>query len=136
MRSEFNQNPDFLSIFQIFVFVSLIAVASAAVSYADKHAKILTYKNSVNPDGSYHWKFESDNQIIAQEAGQGGIVAQGTAQWYAPEGNPIHLAYTADHDGYHPTGDHLPTPPPIPDAIVKLVAYLKQHAPSRPDEKL
>lgn len=33
-------------------------------------------------------------------------------------------------------GFHLPTPPPTPAAILKLLEYLKVHAPERPDEKL
>lgn len=90
----------------------------------------------VNGDGTYQWQFETDNQIYQQEAGAGGVIAQGTAHWFAPEGNAIHLTYTADQDGYHPVGDHLPTPPPIPPLIQKALEYLRKHAPQRPDERL
>lgn len=29
------------------------------------------------------------------------------------------MTYTADEHGFHPQGAHLPTPPPIPEAIQK-----------------
>ena len=36
-------------------------------------------------------------------------------QYYAPEGELISLKYLADENGFQPEGDHLPTPPPIPE---------------------
>lgn len=120
---------------QIIAFACLIAI-TAADRYADRNAKIKSYTNIVNADGTYQWQFETDNQIYGQEAGAGGVIAQGTAHWFAPDGQAIHLTYTADQNGYHPVGDHLPTPPPTPDHIVRALQYLKEHAPKRPDESL
>lgn len=90
----------------------------------------------MNSDGSYEWQFETDNEIYGQEAGVGGVSAQGTAHWYSPEGTAINLVYKADHNGYQPQGEHLPTPPPTPPLILKALEYLRLHAPKRPDESL
>lgn len=43
----------------------------------------------------------------------------GSYSYTSPEGQVITVNYVADENGFHPTGDHLPTPPPIPDAILK-----------------
>lgn len=111
-----------------------------AIAYADSvsdiNAETKSYRNLVNPDGSYEWQFETDNEIYGQEAGVGGVVAQGTSHWIAPNGQGFNLVYTADQNGYQPKGDHLPTPPPTPPLILRALEYLRQHAPKRPDESL
>lgn len=61
-------------------------------------------------------------------------VAQGSFSYTSPEGQPIRLIYTADENGFVPQGDHLPTPPPIPPAIQKALAYLAT-APPQPDQQ-
>lgn len=33
----------------------------------------------------------------------------------------------ADEYGFRPSGDHLPTPPPVPDAILKSLQYNAAH---------
>lgn len=60
-------------------------------------------------------------------------VAQGSFSYTSPEGIPIQITYLADENGFQPQGDHLPTPPPIPPAIQKALAYLAT-APPPPQE--
>ena len=81
------------------------------------------------PDGSYNFSYDTENGISVSESGrpQGtgqaqSEVVQGRYSYTAPDGSPITVEYTADENGFHPQGAHLPTPPPIPEAIRRALA--------------
>ncbi|XP_057671885.1 pupal cuticle protein 20-like [Diorhabda carinulata] len=88
---------------------------------------ILRYGNDPNRgDGSYNYFYETGNGIVAEERGflkplgpEGTQEADGGYSYTAPNGQRISLQYTADENGFRPVGAHLPTPPPIPDAILR-----------------
>ncbi|XP_053953299.1 pupal cuticle protein Edg-78E-like [Anastrepha ludens] len=96
-------------------------------SSADAHAEIRSFTNDLKEDGSYNYQFETSNGIAQQESGVGGYYATGSSQYYSPEGQLIQLTYTADENGFQPQGDHLPTPPPVPEAILKALEYIRTH---------
>ncbi|XP_075162344.1 larval cuticle protein LCP-17-like [Haematobia irritans] len=110
----------------VIVVCAFIAVAHCA-SGDDKTAETLKYVNEVNADGSYNFEYSSSNGIDFGEAGVGGSYGKGSYSYTSPEGQPIALSYTADENGYQPQGDHLPTPPPIPEYILKALAYIESH---------
>lgn len=63
------------------------------------------------------------------------LEVQGSFQYVAPDGTPISLTYVANEGGFQPQGDHLPTPPPIPDAIRRALEYIASQpkpAPNKP----
>ncbi|XP_017133621.1 larval cuticle protein LCP-17 [Drosophila elegans] len=114
--------------FKSALIISLFLVAIAVARAADEsQAEITKYRNEIKPDGSYNWEFGTSNGIDARESGVGGVQATGSVKYSAPDGTPIQLEYTADENGYRPTGAHLPTPPPIPDYILKALAYIEAH---------
>lgn len=78
-------------------------------------------EQEVRNDGGYNYRFDTTNGISANENGVAGFALGGSVQWLSPENIPILLTYTADEHGYHPQGAHLPTPPPIPDYILKSI---------------
>jgi len=47
----------------------------------------------------------------------------GSYSYTSPEGIPITVTYIADENGFRAEGAHLPTPPPIPEAIARSLAY-------------
>ncbi|CAG9833633.1 unnamed protein product [Diabrotica balteata] len=84
-----------------------------------------------NPDGSYAWSYDAENGISARETGrpksQDILGVQGDFKYTGQDGVPIQLTYTADENGFVPQGAHLPTPPPIPDAILRSLEYNAAH---------
>lgn len=112
--------------------------AFAALVVADKNAEILRQGSDVQPEG-YSYNYETSNGIAAQE--QGGlsgeaIAAQGSYQFTAPDGTPIQLSYIANEGGFQPQGAHIPTPPPIPDQILRALEYIRTHPPKEePQQK-
>ncbi|CAG9858243.1 unnamed protein product [Phyllotreta striolata] len=122
----------------------ILALAVAGVSCAPQSldqskepVPIVRYENEgVNHDGSYSWNFETGNNIIAQEQGQfkpgdkpdeGELDVRGSYEYTDPEGKKVQITYIANKDGFQPQGDVLPTPPPIPPAIQRLLEWLEAH---------
>ncbi|KAI4470822.1 cuticle protein [Holotrichia oblita] len=99
---------------------------------------IVRYENNPNQgDGSYSYAYETGNGIQAQEQGyvKGGgsgigeaQTAQGSFSYTGPDGARYAISYTADENGFRPVGAHLPTPPPIPDAILRSIEQNRAEA--------
>ncbi|KAI8428863.1 hypothetical protein MSG28_007506 [Choristoneura fumiferana] len=119
-------------------FSALFAVAYAApqslqYQLQGQEIPIVRQTADVSFDGSYQYSYETGNGIQAQEEGylkNAGVkdaeaqVAQGSFSYTSPEGVPISLTYVADENGFRPVGNHLPTPPPIPEAIARALQYI------------
>lgn len=86
----------------------------------DRSANILRFESEVGPE-AYSYGFETDNGIVAEENGvaTNGVQAQGGYSYTGDDGQVYSVTYTADEGGYQPKGDHLPTPPPIPEEILR-----------------
>ncbi|KAL7732422.1 hypothetical protein ACLKA6_004391 [Drosophila palustris] len=101
----------------------------------DAHAEIRSFVNELkHEDNSYKYQFETSNGIAQQEQGVGGYYASGSSQYYSPEGQLIQLTYTADENGFQPQGEHLPTPHPIPEAILKSLEWNRNHPEEEQEE--
>ncbi|CAK1604181.1 unnamed protein product [Parnassius mnemosyne] len=82
--------------------------------------------------GNFHYSFEGGDGTKVFEEGkltsinkdEAGASVKGGFSYTDNEGNDYSLSYTADENGYRPTGAHLPTPPPIPPAIARALEYL------------
>lgn len=76
-----------------------------------------------------NFRYETGNGISHQEEGHhnpqgpelGEQVVKGSYSYTGDDGQKITVKYTADANGFHAEGDHLPTPPPIPDEIAEYV---------------
>lgn len=97
------------------------------------------HSNGPEPDGSYSYNFETGNGIKAFEHGEPkksvqkdseseyALYVQGSFNYPSPDGTPISLNYVADENGFQAEGDHLPTPPPIPEAVLRALEYIAAH---------
>jgi hypothetical protein len=81
------------------------------------------------------YSYETENGIKVQEQGiqkrvgpkpeDIGTVSRGSYSYTAPDGTVLTVNWVADENGFQATGDHLPTPPPMPAHVVKLLADLR-----------
>ncbi|KAK2579013.1 hypothetical protein KPH14_002808 [Odynerus spinipes] len=127
---------------QLAVCAILVAVAAGAALKEEEIIPILYQSaNGPEPDGSYAYKYETGNGISVSEQGEPRRTAlpdseneyplyvQGDFSYQAPDGSPIAVSYVADENGYQPVGEHLPTPPPVPTAILRALEYIAAHPP-------
>ncbi|XP_012535140.1 endocuticle structural glycoprotein SgAbd-8 [Monomorium pharaonis] len=126
-----------------FLIVSLALVAVALAQHSGPTYKqpvqpvaILKQAHDFSPEGSYNYAYETENGIVAAEQGSPqpvgpkgdpAVISQGHFQYTAPDGTPIAVQYTADENGFHPQGAHLPVAPHVPELIQKAVAYVLAH---------
>ncbi|RZC34418.1 endocuticle structural glycoprotein SgAbd-2 [Asbolus verrucosus] len=131
----------------LFIIASLMAAALAAPQnyyqqpqyqqqYSNKpFVPIVSESNEINPDGSFSYSYTTGDGQQAQAQGflknagvkdQEAEVIQGSFSYTAPDGTPISVTYIADENGFRAEGAHLPTPPPVPEAIQKSLALIAQ----------
>lgn len=113
-------------------FFSKIAFSSLLVfAFAqDESAITLEHNQVVNYDGSYSYVYRTSNGINAEESGVGGVATSGSYDFVSNDGVPVSISYVADENGYRPTGDLLPTPPPVPEYIQRALEYIRNNPPS------
>lgn len=81
--------------------------------------------------GNYQFEYETGNGIrqavqgIVKNAGQKdqSVAQEGYYTYVDEHGHQVGVHYIADEHGFRASGDHLPTPPPIPHAIQEALAY-------------
>ncbi|KAH8277561.1 hypothetical protein KR018_001047, partial [Drosophila ironensis] len=107
-----------------------VATALAPVSRSDDyHAEVVSRSDDVRADG-FDASLQTTNNI--QQAASGDVHGNihGSFAWISPEGEHVDVKYVADENGYQPSGPWIPTPPPIPEAIVRALAWLESHPPA------
>lgn len=121
--------------FQAIVLFALVSVAFTAPVEEKEVIQIVKQRLAEPaPDGSYSYEYETANGIQVAEQGEvnpeGDVLVKhvtGSFTYTSPEGLPIHVSYTADHNGFHPQGEHLPVPPEIPAHIQRALDYIAAH---------
>ncbi|XP_047526936.1 endocuticle structural glycoprotein ABD-4-like [Vanessa atalanta] len=115
----------------IVIVALFVAVAFAAPQAPAEPIPIVRQDSEINGDGSYQYSFETGNGISADEKGEvkkvgdvDTLAVSGQFQYPSQDGQNIQLTYIADENGFQPQGAHLPTAPPVPEAIQRSLAYL------------
>ncbi|XP_037080558.1 cuticle protein CP14.6-like [Pollicipes pollicipes] len=95
---------------------TIVLLCFVALALANEDAKIVNYQFEIAEDGSYDSKFQTTNGINANEDGisypgnepeTGNYVRTGSYS-YEWEGVTYTVTWTADENGFHPEGEHLP----------------------------
>merc|ERR1711955_196000 len=116
----------------------LLAVFLAVAAAAPQETKVILIKSQTqNHDTEkqeYSFSYEAENGISVSESGvqkqigdkpeESGTVSQGKFS-YPEDGVTYTITWVADENGFQAKGDHLPTPPPMPEHVVKILADLK-----------
>ncbi|XP_015595822.1 larval cuticle protein LCP-17 [Cephus cinctus] len=126
---------------KLIVFICLIAL-SVSAEISTSPVAILHQESEVNPDGSFFNVWESENGIKVQEQGtlkhvedQDVSVVNGDVSWTDNDGKSIHLTYVADENGFQPQGEHIPTPHPMPQSVIRALEYIAAHPYVEKDQK-
>ena len=116
----------------------LLAVFLAVAAAAPQETKVILIKSQTqNHDTEkqeYSFSYETENGISVSESGKqkqfgdkpedAGTVSQGKYSY--PEDSVTYtVTWVADENGFQAKGDHLPTPPPMPEHVVKLLNDLR-----------
>lgn len=103
----------------LFALVACVAANTAA----DDHAEVKEMVSDVRADG-FDYALETSNSINEKASGDAEGNIHGFYEYVSPEGEHVRVDYVADQYGYHPKGDVLPTPPPIPQGIINGINYI------------
>nr|CAD7195051.1 unnamed protein product [Timema douglasi] len=97
---------------------------------------ILAQSNILNEDGTFQNSYESADGTKAESSGtlkdlgdkEGpSSIIQGSYSFITPDGQLYELRYIADENGFQPQASFLPVAPPIPEEILKSLAYNAAH---------
>ncbi|XP_072940878.1 larval cuticle protein LCP-22-like [Epargyreus clarus] len=105
--------PAVVSTARPIVYTPSTAVPIYRDQYNNEHyARIVSQESDAN-ENSYHYKYLTENGISADESGvvdtvNGGTRVSGFYEYVGDNGLTYRVDYTADENGFHPTGAHLP----------------------------
>ncbi|XP_060805747.1 endocuticle structural glycoprotein SgAbd-3-like [Amyelois transitella] len=89
--------------------------------------ELVKYDNQIDEQG-YHYAYETSDGTKVEQDGrvipgpvpeEGSLQVAGSYSYIGDDGQTYSVTYVADENGFRAEGAHLPTPPPIPEAILK-----------------
>ncbi|XP_022916987.1 endocuticle structural glycoprotein SgAbd-4-like [Onthophagus taurus] len=114
-------------------FVVLFALIGACVAAPapEEAVPIVSQSSDVQPDGSYNFSYQTGDGTAVEQHGsvrkienEDSIVAEGKYSYKGPDGVEYVVTYTADENGFKPSGDHIPA---VPAAIARALEYIAAH---------
>ncbi|KAJ8925217.1 hypothetical protein NQ315_001403 [Exocentrus adspersus] len=126
---------------KLMVLTAVVAVALGESSSGEsKIPQTVHQEMEFSPQGPFHYAFETENGIDVEASGVIGqasgtdpppVVFEGQYSYKDSEGKQVLVKYVANENGFQPQSDILPTPPPVPEEIVKGLEYIQTH-PEKP----
>ncbi|XP_060651813.1 larval cuticle protein 2-like [Drosophila nasuta] len=117
--------------FKVLMICAIVGLAAAFPDATLDEVKLRS--EDVRPDG-FESKLEISNGVSEQRSGDEHGNIKGSFSYVAPGGEHILINYVADENGYHPSGEVLPTPPPIPVEIQRALEWIAAHPHVEKDE--
>ncbi|KAM8714044.1 hypothetical protein ACLKA7_014237 [Drosophila subpalustris] len=113
----------------------LLCVLFVAVTYAEENNDPIVNESNVEYNGKFHSHYElrdgskSTQEGVLKEVHSNvfGESIKGQYSFVADDGQEYAVSYIADENGFQPVGKHLPTPPPVPESVIKALQYIKDH---------
>ncbi|XP_011188635.1 endocuticle structural glycoprotein SgAbd-3 [Zeugodacus cucurbitae] len=113
----------------------LVVCLCFASALAKEEVKLISNEAMVEYDGKFHYHYELGDGSKASQDGflkkvdteHEGESIEGKFAFVADDGKEYLVTYIADENGYQPQGEHLPTPPPVPESVLKTLKYLEEH---------
>ncbi|XP_023166370.2 larval cuticle protein 2-like [Drosophila hydei] len=115
--------------FKLVLICAVIAMAVALPVSDESKAETINRNDDVRADG-FDASLQTSNGILIQSSGDEKGNIHGSYAFTSPEGEAIEVKYVADENGYQPSSASLPVAPPIPEAILKSLAYIAAHPPT------
>uniref|UniRef100_A0A0A1XDW4 Endocuticle structural glycoprotein SgAbd-3 n=1 Tax=Zeugodacus cucurbitae TaxID=28588 RepID=A0A0A1XDW4_ZEUCU len=100
-------------------------VNKIVIRFISSFVSLLPFTHSYElGDGS---KASQDGFLKKVDTEHEGESIEGKFAFVADDGKEYLVTYIADENGYQPQGEHLPTPPPVPESVLKTLKYLEEH---------
>ncbi|XP_039957924.1 endocuticle structural glycoprotein SgAbd-3 [Bactrocera tryoni] len=113
----------------------LVVCLCITSTLAKEEVQLISNEAMVEYDGKFHYHYElgdgskasQDGVLKKVDAEHDGESIEGKFAFVADDGKEYLVSYIADENGYQPVGAHLPTPPPVPESVLKTLKYLEEH---------
>ncbi|KAH8408604.1 hypothetical protein KR215_008209, partial [Drosophila sulfurigaster] len=95
--------------------IVFVAICAVALAIPTNNVETLKYDSDVQPDG-YKFSVETSDGTKRDEVGvlnnpntdHESLAVSGNVKYIGDDGVTYDLSYTADENGFHPSGAHLP----------------------------
>lgn len=100
---------------KMYIVLAVLVAAALAAPVDDSKTIVLSQTSDVRPDG-FEFEYSQSDGVTRQERGQiknngnqnPALNVEGSVTWTGADGFQYTLTYTADENGFHPEGKHLP----------------------------
>ncbi|XP_034108934.1 larval cuticle protein LCP-30 isoform X1 [Drosophila albomicans] len=109
-------------------------------NYDDEGRHKILHQEEVRKQDKYDHAFLTENGIYGEEQAKlhhtGGTHAKGYYEYTGDDGKLYRVNYSSNDGGFMPEGEHIPTPPPIPEAIARALKYVEEQHKANGDKPL